>query len=65
MLVARGTPPCVIEAMAPELTWPGYTVEQTRAELATMIAGAHRKGFAPEQDESVDGAETRATSKPT
>jgi hypothetical protein len=36
MLVARGTPPCVIESMAPELTWPGYTVQQTRVELATM-----------------------------
>ncbi len=57
MLVARGTPSCVIESMAAELTWPGYTVQQTRAELATMIAGAHRKGFAPEQDESVEGAD--------
>jgi hypothetical protein len=48
MLVARGVPPFVIEAMAAELTWPGYTVQQTRAELVTMIEGAHRKGFAPD-----------------
>jgi hypothetical protein len=57
MLVTRGTPPCVIESMAPELTWPKYTVQQTRAELATMIAGAQRKGFAPEQGELSDGTD--------
>jgi AAA domain/Bifunctional DNA primase/polymerase, N-terminal len=55
-LVARGTPACVIEAMAPELTWPKYTVADTRAELIKMIEGAHRKGFAPEDASSTSGA---------
>ena len=59
MLVARGTPSCVIEALAPELTWPRYTVEQTRAEIRVMIDGARRKGFAPDESEpTADGDST-------
>ena len=48
MLIARRTPACVIEAMAPALTRPGYTEAQTVAELRTMIDGAMRKGYAPD-----------------
>jgi len=53
MLVARGTPSSVILAMAEHLTWPNYTVEQTREDLAKMIDGARRKGFG-EPDASCD-----------
>jgi AAA domain len=56
MLIARGTPACVIEAMAPELTITGYTAAQTRADLAAMIEGARRKGYAPEGVDSGDDA---------
>jgi hypothetical protein len=49
-LVARGTSKSVILAMAEHLTWPTFTVEKTRAELATMIDGAYRRGFGGEGD---------------
>ena len=45
MLVARGTPSSVILAMAEHLTWPSYTVKETREDLVKMIEGAWRKGF--------------------
>ena len=48
MLVHRNTPASVIMAMAEHLTWPNYTVAQTREELAVMIDGARRKGFGDE-----------------
>ncbi|HJU20603.1 MAG TPA: AAA family ATPase [Stellaceae bacterium] len=50
-LVSRGTPDAAILAMAPELTWSGYTAEQTRNELRVMIDSAKRKGFAPDEAE--------------
>ena len=56
MLTSRGMPDVVIMALAEHLTWPGYTVAQTREDLAVMLAGAHRRGFVPdEQPESDDG----------
>jgi hypothetical protein len=47
MLVAKGVPNFVIEAMAEHVTLPGYTVEQTRIELQDMVSRAQRKGFGP------------------
>ena len=49
-LVALNTPSAAILAMAEHLTWPDYTVTQTRAELAKMIAGARQKGFGDGDD---------------
>jgi energy-coupling factor transporter ATP-binding protein EcfA2 len=51
-LVGRGVPRDAILAMAAELTWPGYTVDQTKAEIRKMVDGACRRGFAPEVDEA-------------
>lgn len=48
-LVARGTPPdVVLDVLTSRLRQPGYTYDQTRAELSVMVAGALRKGWAPE-----------------
>ena len=55
MLIARRTPACVIEAMAPSLTRPGYTEAQTVAELRVMIDGALRKGYAPDPGDDDGG----------
>lgn len=44
--VQKGLADEVILALAPALTWDGYSVEQTKAELQTMISGARDKGFA-------------------
>jgi AAA domain len=46
-MVARGYPDWMILALAEHVTLAGYTVEQTRAELADMVARAQRKGFGP------------------
>ena len=45
-LVKKGVSDEVILALAPSLTWEGYTVDQTIAELRPMISGARAKGFA-------------------
>ena len=45
-LVQKGVSNEVIFALAPALTWEGYTVDQTIAELRPMISGARAKGFA-------------------
>ena len=58
MLVTRGRQDCEILAMAEHLTWPDYSVAQTRDELIKMIEGARRKGFAP--DDSADQADEPA-----
>jgi hypothetical protein len=52
MLVGRGRQDCEILAMAEHLTWPAYSVAQTRNDLAKMIEGARRKGFAPDVDDA-------------
>lgn len=46
-LVARGFSDSEILAFAETITLPGWTVEETRRDLARMIEGARRKGFAP------------------
>jgi hypothetical protein len=44
-LLSRGTPAAAVLAMAEHITRVGYSVQQTRDELVTMIEGARRKGF--------------------
>jgi AAA domain len=51
LLVSRGRQDAEILAMAEHLTWPNYTAQQTREELAKMIEGARRKGFAPDEEQ--------------
>lgn len=46
--VARGLDDEEIHAITDRFTLPGYTVEETRAEVQTAIDGARRKGYAPE-----------------
>jgi AAA domain len=57
MLVHRGVPSSVILAMAEHLTWPNYSITQTREELAVMIAGAIRKGFDGGEDQEDEETE--------
>lgn len=52
-LVTSGYADAVILAMAGELTLPGWTVDQTRADMVTMIEGARRK-WTPNDDETED-----------
>lgn len=47
-LVAEGRTDEEILALAPELTLTGFTVDETIAELQSMIDGARAKGFGPE-----------------
>jgi hypothetical protein len=42
-LVSEGYDRCIIFALAPRLTRPGYTVEQTTIELEEFISGAEAK----------------------
>jgi hypothetical protein len=56
MLVNRGRQDCEILAMAEHLTWPDYTVAQTKDELIKMIAGARAKGFAPDAPDDGDNS---------
>jgi len=44
-LVKKQLPDQVILLMAEGLTLPGYTVDQTKAEMQKMIDGARKKGF--------------------
>lgn len=57
-LVAARVSEEVIMALAPKLTLPGYTVEQTVSELRQLANSARRKGFAndgfPAHDEDHD-----------
>ena len=45
-LIAAGISDEVIMALAPKLTLPGYTIEQTVSELRQLANSARRKGFA-------------------
>jgi hypothetical protein len=56
LLVSRGRQDAEILAMAEHLTWPNYTAQQTRDDLAKMIEGARRKGYAPDEEPAGDGA---------
>lgn len=49
--VSKGLSDDEIHGLTDPLTLPGYTVEQTRAEVQTAIDGARRKGWTPPQDE--------------
>lgn len=44
-LVAKNIDDQIILLMAEALTLPGYTVDQTKAEMQVMIDGARRKGY--------------------
>jgi len=46
--VAKGCPDALIETLAPGLTLPGYTADQTSAELRTLAAGARDKWSIPD-----------------
>lgn len=46
--VAKGLSDEEIHALTDQLTLPGYTVEQTRAEVQQAIDGARAKGWTPE-----------------
>lgn len=63
-LVGKGLPDEAIYAMAPAMTMPGYTVEQTLSQLRVMVRGARAKNFTPEiaapQPEPVTEAEREA-----
>jgi hypothetical protein len=54
--VARGWSNAEIITQAEGLTLPGYTVDQTRAELREMIDGARRKWARPNLDTDFDPA---------
>jgi hypothetical protein len=53
--VGRGLSSAEILAMAGQLTAPGYSTDQTRRELQTMIDGARRKWAVPDEDRALDG----------
>jgi hypothetical protein len=55
-MVAHGFPDWIILNQAEHITLPNYTVQDTRADLAKMIEGARRKGFAPDEDDVVEDA---------
>jgi hypothetical protein len=61
-LVKKGVSDEVILALAPSLTWEGYTVDQTIAELRPMISGARAKGFADATTEPLQGVIDPASS---
>jgi len=61
-LVQKGVSDEVILALAPSLTWEGYTVDQTIAELRPMISGARAKGFADATTEPLQGVIDPASS---
>jgi hypothetical protein len=51
-LVAKGIDDQTIYALTDRFTLSGYTVAQTRIEVAEMIRGAREKGWAPEAPET-------------
>lgn len=53
-LVGIGLPDSLILGLADHLTLPGYTVDQTRAELRTMIVGGRQKWNKPNVDPAFD-----------
>ena len=57
-LVKKGLPDSEILLSAAGLTLPGYTVEQTKAEMQKMIDGARSKGF----DGSTESSKTSSAS---
>jgi hypothetical protein len=53
--VARGTPAdIVVDLMAPLVVRAGYTIEETRRDIATMARGALAKGFAPDPEKPTE-----------
>ena len=63
--VARGWSNAEIIAQAEGLTLPGYTVDQTRAELREMIDGARRKWARPNTDVDFDPVTGEIIEAPT
>ena len=53
-LVTKNVDDQIILLMADALTLPGYTVDQTKAEMQRMIDGARRKGFDQTSKDEVD-----------
>jgi len=53
-LVAKNIDDQIILLMAEALTLPGYTVDQTKAEMRVMIDGARRKGYNHSSEVEVD-----------
>jgi len=51
-LVAKGHDDATIHAITDRFTEPGFTLDQTRREVAEMIRGARDKGWAPELPET-------------
>lgn len=59
-LIGRGCPPdVVLDMLTPALTQPGYTAADTRADLSVMVAGAMRKGWAPDSQEALAAVAAR------
>jgi hypothetical protein len=52
--IARGWSDAEIMTAVESLTLPGYTVAQTRREVATMIEGGRRKWAVPNPDHAID-----------
>ncbi len=52
--VGRGLSNAEILAMAERLTAPGYTVDQTRQDMAPMIEGARKKWAVPDEEAAVE-----------
>ena len=52
MLVSKGMGDDLIHALTDGFTLPGYTVAQTRREVAEMIRGARQKGWTPDLTET-------------
>ena len=58
--IARGWSDDEILAMAEGLTLPGYTVDQTRTEVATMIEGGRAKWNTPNPEHVVEESDAPA-----
>jgi hypothetical protein len=59
-LAARGRSTAEILALADHITLPGYSSDQTRAEIATALQGARTKWALPEPEEEDVAAEEAA-----
>ena len=55
-MTRRGTPPdIIIDLLSPLAVRPGYTIEETRAEVAEMARGAIRKGYVKAEEAEPEG----------
>jgi hypothetical protein len=64
-LTRKGAPPdTIVSLLSHAVTQPGYTISQTREEIAVMVRGAIRKGYVP-KDAPAGDPETNKGQKAT